>query len=431
MSVAPSSSSALPAEKSLLLKRYSQVRQQSEALSSHLSDSDMTVQSMPDASPTKWHLAHTTWFFEAVILKRYLSNYRVVDDNYAFLFNSYYESIGPRNTRSRRGMITRPSVEEVYAYRRQVDETMAELLETRVDVGGFLEIGCHHEQQHQELMLMDILHLLAQNPIKPAFQAPKPLPAPDIGAPPLEWLEFEGGIYDVGAETGNKNSTFAYDCEKPRHQVLLRPFRLANRLVTNGEWLEFMQDNGYGNPTLWLSDGIATVRSEGWCAPCYWEKHEGQWQQMSLCGLQAIDNEAPVSHISYFEADAFARWAGKRLPLEHEWESAAQDLSIAGNFVDSGRLRAGRAVKSGENSLLQMYGDLWEWSGSPYSPYPGFECEGDMLSEYNGKFMCGQFVLKGGCCVTPADHMRVSYRNFYYPQQRWMFSGLRMAKDLT
>ena len=360
-----------------------------------------------------------------MILLPHLPGYQLFDEAYAFLFNSYYEVLGPRQVRHQRGMITRPSAQGIQAYRSHVDQAMVRLLENYGDCSGLLELGCYHEQQHQELLLMDILHLFAQNPIRPAFQNPKPLGLPPADAVKVRWVDFPGGIQSVGF--GQEG--FAYDCEKSRHQVLLHPFRLASRLVTNGEWLEFMEDGGYTHPTLWLSDGIAAVREKGWQAPLYWERRDQQWQQMTLSGMQPVDPKAPVCHISYFEADAFARWAGKRLPLEHEWESAAADQPIAGNFMEQKRLRPAQAQENG-TSLLQLYGDVWEWTASPFAAYPNFQPAVGAIGEYNGKFMCGQFVLRGGSCVTPIRHIRPTYRNFFYPHQRWMFSGLRLAEGI-
>jgi ergothioneine biosynthesis protein EgtB len=405
---------------------YRDVRQTSRALGLPLSDADATVQSMPDASPAKWHLAHTTWFFETMVLAPYLPDYPLFDPAYNYLFNSYYESVGARHPRPRRGMLTRPSLDAVYAYREHVDLAMDRLLQGRVDVqaAALVELGCHHEQQHQELLLTDILHLFAQNPLRPAYKAPEPLPVQRENSAAVRYLEFGGGIVEIG----HGGNGFAFDSEGPRHRVLLEPFRLADRLVSNREWVEFIADGGYRNPLLWLSEGWAKINAEGWTAPLYWEPVEDGYCAMTLRGMQAVDPAAPVAHLSYYEADAYARWAARRLPTEFEWEHAARDLPPVGNFADSGRLRP-RPAPAGEG-LLQMYGDVWQWTASAFSPYPRFRPAEGAVGEYNGKFMSGQLVLRGGSCVTPAGHVRASYRNFFPPDARWQFSGLRLAEDL-
>lgn len=408
-----------------LAARLRDVRQRTIALVDGLSDADATVQSMPDASPAKWHLGHTTWFFEALVLRPGLPGYRVFDDRYAFLFNSYYDSVGPRQPRPRRGMLTRPGLDEVRRYRAHVDDALAGLLDGDVDgdLLSVIETGIHHEQQHQELLLTDILHLFAQNPLRPAYRAPGPIPARDL-APPVDWIAFDGGLETAGAAGDGR---FAFDNEKPRHQVFLHPYRLASSCATNGDWMAFIADGGYRDPLLWLSDGWATVQAEGWDAPLYWEDRDGEWWSMTLRGAQPVDPAAPVCHVSLFEADAFARWAGKRLPTEFEWERAARDIAVAGNFADSGRLRPAPAEQG--DRLAQMFGDVWEWTVSAYAPYPGFRATDGAGGEYNGKFMSGQNVLRGGSCATPEGHVRATYRNFFYPAQRWQFSGLRLAED--
>jgi ergothioneine biosynthesis protein EgtB len=409
-----------------LSRLYRSVREATARLGAPLSDADATVQSMPDASPAKWHLAHTTWFFERMILEQNLPGYRAFDPEFNFLFNSYYESIGARQPRPRRGMITRPSLETVYAYRDHVDRAIASLIEDdlRPAVAELIELGCNHEQQHQELLLTDILHLFAQNPLRPAYKDPGPIAVGETDRSPPGYRRFDGGV----AEIGHDGMGFAFDCEGPRHRALIEPFELADRLVTNAEWMEFMADGGYRTPLLWLSAGWAMVQSEGWTAPLYWEaRGDGYWS-MTLRGAQPVDPAAPVTHVSYFEADAFATWAHRRLPSEFEWEHAARGEPLRGNFVESGRLRPAPAL-AGQTALRQIHGDVWEWTRSAFGPYPRFHPAPGAVGEYNGKFMCGQFVLRGGSCVTPADHMRTSYRNFFPPDARWQFSGLRLAGD--
>lgn len=408
--------------------RLFETRRQSLALAENLSEADQTVQSMEDASPAKWHLAHTTWFFEAFILRDHLPGYQPFDERYFYLFNSYYENEGERHPRPYRGMITRPSAAQVRDYRAHVDAGLARLIETADaaatrQLAPLVELGINHEQQHQELLLTDILHLFAQNPLKPAYatDGPKSSPRATDGD---TWSAHDGGIVRIGHE----GTGFAFDNEGPAHEVLLRPFRLADRLVTNREWLAFMADGGYATATLWLSDGWATVKRAGWRAPLYWQERDGAWLQMSLHGLTPIDPDAPVCHISYYEADAFARWAGKRLPGEAEWETAARALPTRGNMAGSGYLRPLPAAHAAGGEK-QMFGDVWEWTASPYAAYPGFTPVAGAVGEYNGKFMINQMVLRGGSCATPEGHVRHTYRNFFYPQHRWQFMGLRLAED--
>ena len=406
-----------------LAARYRSVRQASEALTRSLTPEDQLAQSMPDASPTKWHLAHTSWFFETFLLAPRLAGYRVFDPRFGYLFNSYYEALGARQPRPARSLITRPSLADVMAYRAHVDTGMGRLLEREdPEWASLVELGLSHEQQHQELILMDILHLFASSPLKPAYAPPRS--TPDLSpASPLRFVEVEGGLVEIG----HSGPDFAFDNETPRHKVWLEPYRLADRLTTNAEWLAFMADGGYRRPEFWLSEGWAQVQVEDWRAPLYWEEVDGHWMVMTLHGLRPLEPAAPVSHVSYYEAEAYAAWAGARLPTEAEWEHAAGTVAPAGRFLGAGRIDA-VAAPEGEG-LRQMLGDLWEWTRSAYSPYPGFRPAAGAVGEYNGKFMAGQFVLRGGACVTPPGHIRASYRNFFYPQQRWMFSGVRLAKD--
>ncbi|MFC7397268.1 ergothioneine biosynthesis protein EgtB [Chelatococcus sp. GCM10030263] len=406
---------------------YRDVRHTSDKLGEPLSDADATVQSMPDASPAKWHLAHTTWFFEAMALTPHLKGYEPFDKRFTFLFNSYYETLGARQPRPRRGMISRPALDEIYEYREYVDRAIARLLNLQPppEVAELIELGCHHEQQHQELLLTDILHLFAQNPIQPPYCAPAPARLETEVLPALSFTDFEGGIVEIG----HAGPGFAFDSEGPRHRVFTEPFRLANRLVTNAQWMEFIEDGGYTKPLLWLSEGWAKVLAEGWSRPLYWEARDGEHWTMTLRGPQPVDPTAPVAHVSYFEADAFATWSGKRLPSEAEWEVAAQRLEVKGNFLNLNRL-APEPASPWKAGLQQMFGDVWEWTRSPFSPYPRFHAVDGAVGEYNGKFMSGQFVLRGGSCVTPPGHLRATYRNFFPAHMRWQFAGLRLAEDL-
>jgi ergothioneine biosynthesis protein EgtB len=411
-----------------LARFYRSVREASRSLGAPLSDADATVQSMPDASPAKWHLAHTTWFFETLVLVPHLPGYRVFDHSFNFLFNSYYETIGARQPRPRRGMLTRPTLERIGAYREHVDAAVGRLLEggPAEEVAELIELGCHHEQQHQELLLTDILHLFAQNPLHPAYKPPRPVAIEAVRPAAPAYLAFDGGTVEIGHD----GAGFAFDSEGPRHRVFLEPFRLADRLVTNREWLAFIADGGYRTPLLWLSEGWAKAKAEGWTMPLYWEERGGEHWTMTLRGAQPIDPDAPVTHVSYFEADAFATWAGRRLPSEAEWEHATESAPHAGNFADSGRLRPKPApAPAAGDGLRQMFGDVWEWTRSAFSPYPRFRPVAGAVGEYNGKFMSSQYVLRGGSCVTPAGHVRATYRNFFPPDARWQFSGVRLAED--
>ncbi len=403
-----------------LLRQLQGVRALSIALAGPLSDADASAQSMPDASPAKWHLAHTTWFFETFLLAG-IPGYRLFDDRFGYLFNSYYETIGARHARHHRGLITRPSLDDVLAYRSHVDAALER------HWGGFdaakrtlAELGLNHEQQHQELLVMDILDLFAANPIEPALfpQSADQQLAPGDGA--SGWRSHPDGIQRIGHD-GNG---FGFDCEGPAHDVLVRPFALAERLVTNAEWAAFIADGGYAKPALWLSDGWAWLRREGITAPLRWQHGERGWTSFTLTGRRPVEPGAPVTHISFYEADAFATWTGARLPTEAEWEVAAngEDAS-GGNQLD----RAGPVAPLGGNSL---FGDCWQWTASAFLPYPGFRAAEGAVGEYNGKFMNGQMVLKGASCATPRGSSRASVRNFFYPHMRWQFTGLRLAKDI-
>jgi ergothioneine biosynthesis protein EgtB len=416
-----------------VMSRYCEVRDLTEQLSAPLSPEDQTVQSMPDVSPTKWHRAHTTWFFETFLLEPSVERYRTFDPSYRYMWNSYYEGVGPRHPRPERGLISRPGVNEIADYRRHVDAAMSRSMILGMDERwhGLLELGINHEQQHQELLLMDIKHVLSCNPLLPTYRTPTR--TADVGvvckADAPGWTEHDGGVVQVGHE----GRGFAFDNESPRHDVLLRPFALANRPVTNAQWLAFMDDDGYRRPELWLSDGWAAVNAGAWKAPLYWAERDGEgWVQFTLGGPVTPDPEEPVCHVSYYEADAFARWAGARLPVEAEWESVATSLPVQGNFLRStasSLLHPSAPDAPARSKPSQLFGDVWEWTASAYLPYPGFHPAEGAVGEYNGKFMVSQHVLRGGCCATPEDHTRATYRNFFPPSARWAFSGLRLAAD--
>ena len=414
-----------PGVQSDLGEAYISVRATTERLAAPLSAEDQTVQSMPDVSPTKWHRAHVTWFFETFVLGPNLAGYQPYDEAFAYIFNSYYEALGERHPRAERGLISRPGIAEVTRYREFVDEAVATLLQGELERGvpELITLGLHHEQQHQELLLMDIKHVLSRNPMRPAY-------VPDCGrlrtesAPPKAgWIEHDGGVADIG-HTGNG---FGFDNEFPRHRAYLTPFALADRPVTCGEWLSFMEDGGYGRPEFWLSDGWSVVLTQGWQAPLYWFRHPDepeQWLQFTLSGVRPVDPDEPVCHVSYYEADAFAHWTGKRLPTEEEWETITVSTGEGENFLGLDSPHPRPALSS--NALL---GDVWEWTSSAYTAYPGFRAAAGAVGEYNGKFMVSQYVLRGGCCATPPGHARATYRNFFPPGARWAFSGLRLAQD--
>jgi ergothioneine biosynthesis protein EgtB len=406
----------------LLASRFAKVRALSLAIAAPLSDADATVQSMADASPAKWHLAHTTWFFETFVLRDHVPGYRLHDERWPFLFNSYYEAEGRRHARDRRGMVTRPTLDEVRGYRAHVDRAMtAALPELGADAQALVELGCHHEEQHQELLVTDILHLFSENPLEPALWTPaRKVPVAMPG--PVGWIVRHGGAVEVGHD----GHGFAFDCEGPRHRALLMPHAIADRTVTNGEWAAFIADGGYADPRIWLADGWAWVRAELVTAPLYWEQRDGAWTRFGLDGRRAVDPAAPVTHVNFFEADAYATWAGARLPTEFEWEAAAAAQDPTGGH----QMDAAGAVEPRPGVGPSFFGDVWEWTGSAYRPYPGFRAAEGAVGEYNGKFMSGQFVLRGGSCATPRGHVRASYRNFFYPHQRWQFTGVRLAKDL-
>lgn len=413
-----------------LATRYRAVREFTHTLCSPLAVEDYVIQTMPDVSPTKWHLAHTTWFFETFVLGPAIPDYVPFHPRYNYLFNSYYNAVGVRHCRPKRGQLGRPTVAEIYSYRQHVDQQMQELLEGKhrrhlpVAMVPVIELGLHHEQQHQELVVTDVKHVFASNPLFPVFRERKPLVS--RRASPLRWVGFPEGVYRIGHE----GKGFAFDNESPRHREFARSFQLASRLVTNGEYKAFMADGGYSRPEFWLSDGWNTIKSEDWIAPLYWDERDGQWMLMTLSGLREVADDEPVCHVSYFEADAYARWAGFRLPTELEWEIAASSQPIAGNFVEEGHYHPVPTGNAGEvDPLEQLYGDVWEWTRSSYSPYPGYYPAEGALGEYNGKFMCNQYVLRGGSCATSRSHIRPTYRNFFPPDARWQFMGVRLARE--
>ncbi|MDQ3204911.1 MAG: ergothioneine biosynthesis protein EgtB [Pseudomonadota bacterium] len=417
--------------KPALAARFARVRQRSLALAAPLSPEDAMVQSMPDASPAKWHLAHTTWFFERFVLGMQ-AGHRPFRQEWDYLFNSYYQSVGPFHARDQRGLLSRPTLAEVLDYRRHVDDQVARLLaagDLDTEALRRITLGTHHEQQHQELLLTDIKHALWCNPLRPAYR--DDLPVRRGAASALRWQQAEERVVEIGAAPWPQSDTFAFDSESPRHRVLVPAHALASRPVSNSEYRDFIRDGGYREPSLWMSEGWARIGSQGWTRPLYWD--EDLEQEFTLGGMRDIDPHAPVCHLSYLEADAFARWAGARLPTEAEWERAAapsfaQALAAA-NLAGDGAALHPQAADGSYEGLQQICGDVWEWTSTAYSPYPGFRTLPGALGEYNGKFMCGQWVLRGGSCATPREHLRPSYRNFFNPPDRWQFSGLRLAKD--
>jgi ergothioneine biosynthesis protein EgtB len=384
---------------------------------------------MPDVSPAKWHLAHTTWFFETFILKKWVPDYRAEVPEYAYLFNSYYNAAGDMHRRDLRGLISRPTVEDTRRYRASIDSHIENLLGDTDDkflneIEPIVILGIHHEQQHQELLITDIKHIFAQNPLHPVFRERK-IDIVSAKPAPLSFLEFDEAIVEIGYN-GNE---FSYDNEGPRHRALVLPFSLATRPITNGEYIAFIEDNGYARAEFWLSLGWTTVNEQRWPAPLYWEKLDGTWWNFTLSGFRPVDEAEPVTHVSYFEADAFANWSKARLPTEFEWERAATNLPMNGNFVESERFHPQASNAAPDRQLMQMFGDVWEWTRSSYSPYPGYRAAPGALGEYNGKFMCNQYVLRGGSCATSQTHIRRTYRNFFQPEKRWQFNGIRLARD--
>jgi ergothioneine biosynthesis protein EgtB len=452
VALASSSSRSPVANRQDLVARFHEVRNFTTRLCEGLAPEDCVVQSMPEVSPVKWHLAHTTWFFETFILKKWIGGYRSAIPEYAYLFNSYYNAAGDMHRRDLRGLISRPTVEETKRYRASIDSYVEDVVSSADEVlfpqvEALITLGIHHEQQHQELLVTDIKHVLAQNPLHPVFRARKPATPADASdgesneqktdIVPMNFARFDEAIVEIGHE----GPDFSYDNEGPRHRALVLPFSLANRLVTNGEYLGFIEDNGYQRPEFWLSLGWTTLNEQRWQAPLYWEKHDGKWWNFTLSGFRPVDQDEPVTHVSYFEADAFANWSGARLPTEFEWERAAADVPIDGNFIESEALHP-RPIESStrgqshtgqshaDEHLAQMFGDVWEWTRSAYSPYPGYRAALGALGEYNGKFMCNQYVLRGGSCATSRRHIRKTYRNFFQPDKRWQFTGVRLARDL-
>ncbi len=435
----PTSTVPSPASCTAIAARFEQIRATTEMLAAPLSSEDASLQSMPDASPTKWHLAHTSWFFETFVLEYLEPAFKPFDPTFRVLFNSYYNAVGDRHPRTERGLISRPSLTEVLAYRHNVTERVADLLpeieKANPIFAALMWLGCNHEEQHQELILTDLKHLLSKNPLKPAYQERWPLTKIQGRKP--RWIGYRGGMIPIGRETDNAIGGFAFDNEGPRHQVFIDPFELASYPVTHGEFANFVADRGYARPELWLSLGWDWVQTNHVVAPLYWERHDSHWHTFTLHGMAPIDEHTPICHVNYFEADAFARWAstqshlqGARLPREAEWEHAACNVDVEGNFLES-RAFHPLALREEKYSLhpAQLFGDVWEWTQSAYSPYPRYRAAEGAVGEYNGKFMCNQFVLRGGSCATSRQHIRASYRNFFPPEARWQFSGLRLARD--
>jgi ergothioneine biosynthesis protein EgtB len=427
-------------DRKALLQAFLATRSQTETLCEPLETEDYVVQPVLDVSPPKWHLAHTSWFFENFVLDPNVSAYERFHPMYHYLFNSYYNLAGQYHPRFKRGITSRPTVREIYEYRHRVTDGMAGLLGTANEellqtLGELVTLGIHHEQQHQELLVTDIKYILWSNPLEPVYRerAPEATQAPARPG----WLEFEGGLREIGFDIGGNGDGFCFDNELPRHKTYLEGYRIADRLVTNGEYLAFMADGGYERPELWLSDGWYTLNEERWDCPLYWEKRDGEWWNFTLSGMRKVNPNEPVVHVSHYEADAFARWAGRRLPTEPEWEHAVTGLPYEGNFVESGRYHPVAATAhpealkgrvTPEAARMQFYGDVWEWTGSAYLPYPGFQPLPGAVGEYNGKFMSNQMVLRGGSCATPQSHIRSTYRNFFQPNLRWQFMGIRLAE---
>ena len=433
---------SISSDRKALLEEFKSVRAQSTRLAAPLQPEDCVVQSMADVSPTKWHLAHVTWFFERVILQQFKDNYRPYNESYYYIFNSYYNSLGQQAERIRRGTLSRPTIAEIMEYRAAIDERALEFIETAPDdkwdeIAYLFKLGFNHEQQHQELLLTDIKNVFALNPLHPAYQSLSPQQATSVGALRNNYLTFKGGLCEIGVDGANSiQKPFSYDNERPRHKVYLEDFKLLPRLITCGEFLEFIEDGGYETPSLWLSDGWALLQQERWRHPLYWQKDDSGWKIMTLAGLRELNPAEPVCHVSYYESWAYARWAGKRLPTEAEWEVAAQTLDEIqrdGNFVENGVLHpAPDSPACGEHdmSLSQMFGDVWEWTASAYLPYPGYIQEAGPLGEYNGKFMSDQMILRGGSCLTPHSHVRETYRNFFQCDKRWQMTGFRLADNV-
>lgn len=409
-----------------LIDTFNRVRAFTEEITEPLEIEDYVVQVTENASPAKWHLAHTTWFFETFLLEKELKDYDPIHPQYSYLFNSYYLQTGVPHCRARRGNISRPTVKQVFEYRESINEHVAGLIKNATDEqykkwAPIIEIGIHHEQQHQELLMTDLKYMFAQNPLNITY---KEADRPKVkSVPELSWSSFGEGVYEVG----HKGDDFGYDNEFPRHKTYIHDFELTNRLVTNAEFIAFIESGAYGEPKWWLDEGFSIVRDEGWNAPLYWEKRDGEWWQFTLSGMEKIDPNEPVTHVSYFEADAYARWRGYRLPTEFEWEVAAESMEVTGNFADAANLHP-VALQNARSGLQQMFGDLWQWTQSSYAPYPGYKPLPGALGEYNGKFMCNQYVLRGGSCATSKSHFRKTYRNFFHANERWQFTGIRLAK---
>lgn len=418
--------SSFPFNRIELIEKYETVRAFTEHITEPLEIEDYVIQVAEHASPAKWHLAHTTWFFETFLLEKEMEDYDPIHPQYSYLFNSYYLQTGVPHCRARRGNISRPTVKQVYEYRENIDEHVTNLIKTATDKqyeewAPIIEIGIHHEQQHQELLMTDLKYMFSQNPLNPVYkqvERPKAKSIPDIS-----WIEFNKGMYKVG----HNGDDFGYDNEFPRHKTYIHDFKLANRLVTNGEYMEFMKSGAYEDPKVWLDEGFSTVRDKNWDSPLHWKKVDGEWYQFTLSGLEKIDLNDPVTHVSYFEADAYARWKGYRLPTEQEWEVASESVPVEGHFADAEYLQP-IALQTANEGLLQMFGEIWQWTQSSYAPYPGYEPLPGALGEYNGKFMCNQYVLRGGSCATSKSHYRRAYRNFFHAEKRWQFTGIRLAR---